>query len=108
MRRHTCGLTCGVLSQDVLGNLRPQLARYTRFEEAYEAVAAIEAAEAAAKAAGLPAEESDSDESDTRRLGIDSEDGMACATLRTQYTAAIGLYCIDILGALVYCQTSHE
>ena len=64
-----------VLSQDVLGSLRPQLARYTNFEEASEAVAAVEAAEAAAEAAGLPAEDSDSDENDTRRLGSDSEDG---------------------------------
>lgn len=61
----------------MLGNLRPQLARYASFEEAFEAVAVIEAAEAAAEAAGLPAEESDSDENDTRRLGSDSEDGMA-------------------------------
>ena len=65
-----------VLSQDVLGSLRPQLARSATFEEASDAVAAIEAAEAAAEAAGLPAEESDSDETDTRRLGSDSEDGM--------------------------------
>ncbi len=62
-------------SQDVLGNLRPQLARYASFEEALQAVAAIEAADAAAEAAGLPTEESDSDEGDTRRLNSDSEDG---------------------------------
>ena len=61
--------------QDVLGHLRPNLARLATFEEAAEVVAAIEAAEAAAEAAGLPAEESDSDEDDARKLQSGSEDG---------------------------------
>ena len=66
----------------MLGNLRPQLARYASFEEACQAVAAIEAAEAAAEAAGLPTEDSDSDENDTRRLESDSEDGTALGTMK--------------------------
>ena len=61
--------------QDVLGHLRPNLARLATYEEAAAAVAAIEAAEAAAEAAGLPAEESDSDEDDARKLQSGSEDG---------------------------------
>ena len=60
----------------MLGHLRPNLARLATFEEAAEAVAAIEAAEAAAEAAGLPAEETDSDEDDARKLQSGSEDGV--------------------------------